>query len=118
MWAIRQWVGSLTGERTPSVSFSFFFLTLSPPSLLGGFWGFSSSIVAPPLISSQQKKRAIRAIIVAAACFLAVQRQLRLLPGSVVKGLERGEAARAGLQRWGESWNGHSSLQCRKERKI
>lgn len=102
-----EWVGSLTGERTPSVFF--FFLTLSPPSLLGGCGGFSSSIVAPPLISAQQKKHAIRAIIVAAACFLAVQQQLRLLSGSVVRGLERGEEQ--GLQWWGESWNGHSSLQ-------
>lgn len=80
---------------TPLRVFFFFLLTLSPPSLLGGFGGFSSSIVALPLISAQQKKRAIRAIIVAAVCFLAVQRQLRLLPGSAVRGLESLEAERA-----------------------
>lgn len=75
------------------------------------FGGFRSSIVAPPIISAQQKKRAIRAIIVAAARFLAVRRQLRLLRGSAVRGLERGEEQ--GLRRWGvKRWNGHSSLQC------
>lgn len=78
------------------------------------FGGFSSSIVAPPLISAQQKKRAIRAIIVAAACFLAVQRLLRLLSGSAVRGLERGEEQ--GRQWWGERRNGYGSLQCLQEK--
>ena len=106
VWAIRQWVGSLTAERNPESNFLsnfFFFLrTLPLPSLLGGFWGFRYSIVAPLLISAQQKKRAIRAIIVAAACFLAVQRQLRPHPGALVKRLEKGEAERAGPVAVGE----------------
>lgn len=81
--------------NAPRVSF----FLLSPLHLyLEVFGGFSSSIVAPPLISAQQKKHAIRAIIVAAACFLAVQRQLRLLPGLAVKGLERGRARPAGRE--------------------
>lgn len=70
---------------------SVFFFLLSPlHRYLEVLGDFSSSIVAPPLISAQQKKHAIRAIIVAAACFLAVQQELRLLPGSVLKGLEKG----------------------------
>lgn len=40
MWAILQWVGILSGERTPEcLFFCVFLLTHTPPSLLGGFWG-------------------------------------------------------------------------------
>lgn len=117
VWAIRQWVGSLTGERIPSQIpfFLFFFLKkLSPFHLYSAFLGvFGSSVVAPPLILAQQKKRAIRAIKVAAACFLAVQWLLRLLSARQC-GCWRGEKSRARSS--GERWNGHSSLQCLQEK--
>lgn len=71
VWAIRQWVGSLTSERTPECPFFFFKLSLLH-LYFTGFRGFRS-IVATLLISAQQKKRAITAIIVAAACFLVEQ---------------------------------------------
>lgn len=92
MWAILQWVGILSGERTPEcLFFCVFFFNTHPAIFTWRFLGgFSSSFVAPLLISAQQKKHAIRAIIVAAACFLAVQRQLRLHPGWLVKGAKRG----------------------------
>lgn len=72
----------------------FFFVGNSHPAIftLEDFGGFSGSIVAPPLISAQQKERAIRVIIVAAACFLAVQRQLSLHPGSLGGGIGEGRS--------------------------
>lgn len=118
VWAILRRVGSLRVVSALRVSFFFFFL-ISPLHLyLEVFGGFRSSIVAPPIISAQQKKRAIRAIIVAAARFLAVQRQLRLLRGSAVRGSERGEEQ--GLPRWGENAGTVTvaSSVWRKERKI
>lgn len=94
VWAIRQWVGSLTSERTPECPFFFFFFfKLSLLHLyFTGFRGFRS-IVATLLISAQQKKRAITAIIVAAACFLVEQWQLHLQPGSAVEGLTEGRCS-------------------------
>lgn len=119
VWAIWQWVGSLTGERMPSQvpllkkkinkSNSPFHLY---SAILGVFWKYCCSR-APPLILAQQKKRAIRAIKVAAACFLAVQRLLQRLSARQC-GYWRGEKCRACSS--GERSNGHSSLQCLQEK--